>query len=183
MGEKLQFPDTYQLSHHAEERLSNRFLVPKKHIKEWTSNFLTNCTKCDESEYPEYTYEQANGREVYKLYDVIGIIDTKHRKVITLYPIYQPTDTVPMDEATVTDLKRSIDNLEHNYNKEWAKETSDYYAEMAKKCASLSNVKRSDYYDNILSDIQKSEVAIDQANTRRNYRLSTLGMVSKGLND
>lgn len=181
MGETLKFPDTYVLSKHAEERLLHRFAVPSLRIKEWTSNFLTHCTKCEEDEYPEYTYEQAEGREVYKWYDVIGILDTSNRRVVTLYPVYQPKDAVPMDEETIVDLKRSISNLEHSYNKDWAEETAEYFADMAKKCNSLSKVKRPDYYDDIMHDIKESQAAITKANSRKNERISTLGAISKGL--
>ena len=183
MGETLKFPDTYVLSEHAEERLLHRFAVPSPRIKEWTSNFLTHCTKCEEDEYPEYTYKQAEGREVYKWYDVIGILDTYHHRVVTLYPVYQPKDAVPMDEETVVDLKRYISNLEHSYNKDWAEETAEYFSDMTKKCSSLSKVKRPDYYDDIMQDIEESQAAISRANSRKNERISTLGAIAKGLED
>lgn len=181
MGKTLRFPDTYVLSKHAKERLLHRFAVPSSRIKEWISNFLTHCTRCEETEYPEYTYKPAEGREVYRWYDVIGILDTNHRRIVTLYPVYQPKDTVPMDEETVADLKRSISYLEHSYNKNWAEETADYFSDMAKKCNSLSKVKRPDYYDDIMHDIKESQAAISRANSRKNERMSTLEAISKGL--
>lgn len=181
MGETLRFPDKYVLSKHAQERLLHRFAIPSARVKEWTYNFLTHCTKCEETDYPEYTYKQAEGREVYKWYDVIGILDTNSRKIVTLYPVYQPKDTVPMDEETVVDLKRSISHLEYSYNKDWAGETAEYFSDMAKKCNSLAKVKRLDYYDDIMHDIKESQAAISRANSRKNDRISTLLAISKGL--
>ena len=74
MGVK-NFP-LYKVTEHAKERILTRFNITKTEFDGWTSRLLSQ---------GEFIQKQPNNREKYRLNDIVFIIDTHQRQLITVY--------------------------------------------------------------------------------------------------
>ena len=74
MGVK-NFP-LYKVTEHAKERILTRFNITKTEFDGWMSRLLSQ---------GEFVEKQNNNREKYRLHDIVFVIDTRQKQVITVY--------------------------------------------------------------------------------------------------
>ena len=74
MGVK-NFP-LYKVTEHARERILTRFNITKTEFDGWMSRLLSQ---------GEFVERQSNNREKYRLHDIVFIIDTQQKHLITVY--------------------------------------------------------------------------------------------------
>lgn len=74
MGVKS-FP-LYKVTEHAKERILTRFNITKTEFDGWMSRLLSQ---------GEFVEKQNNNREKYRLHDIVFVIDTRQKQVITVY--------------------------------------------------------------------------------------------------
>ncbi|UNL37807.1 hypothetical protein G8B26_05885, partial [Limosilactobacillus reuteri] len=74
MGVK-NFP-LYKVTEHAKDRILTRFNITKTEFDGWMSRLLSQ---------GEFVEKQNNNREKYRLHDIVFVIDTRQKQVITVY--------------------------------------------------------------------------------------------------
>ena len=93
----------YKVTEHAKERIKNRFNITKNEFDVWMTRLLSQST---------YVETQENHREKYRLNDVVLIVDTRQKVVVTVYSenehddinIYNPTN--PEVKSAINDALR-----------------------------------------------------------------------------
>ena len=96
MGVK-NFP-LYKVTEHARERILNRFNITKTEFDGWMTRLLSQ---------GEFVEKQQLNREKYRLNDIVFIIDTRQRHVITVYSINE-NDDVGFKTNTNPEVKSTI---------------------------------------------------------------------------
>lgn len=66
----------YKITDHARVRIQNRFNITKKEMEGWTSRLLSQAI---------YVSRQDHNREKYRLNDIVVIVDTRQKIVVTVY--------------------------------------------------------------------------------------------------
>lgn len=74
MGVK-NFP-LYKITDHSRVRIQNRFNITKNEMEGWMSCLLSQAV---------YVNSQAHNREKYRLNDIVVIVDTRQKVVVTVY--------------------------------------------------------------------------------------------------
>lgn len=74
MGVK-NFP-LYEITDHARVRIQNRFNITKNEMEGWTSRLLSQAI---------YVSSQDHNREKHRLNDIVVIVDTRQKMVVTVY--------------------------------------------------------------------------------------------------
>lgn len=81
MGVK-NFP-LYKITDHARVRIQNRFNITKNEMEGWTSRLLSQAV---------YVSSQDHNREKYRLNDIVVIVDTGQKIVVTVHSENEPDD-------------------------------------------------------------------------------------------
>ena len=66
----------YKITDHARVRIQNRFNITKNDMEAWTSRLLSQAV---------FVSSQDHFREKYRLNDIVVIIDTRQKVVVTVY--------------------------------------------------------------------------------------------------
>lgn len=66
----------YKITDHARVRIQNRFNITKNEMEGWTSRLLSQAV---------YVSSQDHNREKYRLNDIVVIVDTRQKMVVTVY--------------------------------------------------------------------------------------------------
>lgn len=90
----------YKVTEHAKERIQSRFNITKREIDTWLTRLLSQSV---------YVETQENHREKYRLNDVVLIIDTKQRVVVTVYSENEHDD-INISNPTNPEVKSAINN-------------------------------------------------------------------------
>ncbi|MBM7617280.1 hypothetical protein JOC36_000829 [Weissella uvarum] len=90
--------ENYQVSDHAQERLTERFMTSKSHVRAWLTNFNMTAQKVK---------DQNNGTELWRSNDVFMVIDASKKTIVTVYP--KPTSDHIVISDIVTDYKAQAD--------------------------------------------------------------------------
>lgn len=90
----------YKITEHAKERIQSRFNITKGELDTWMTRLLSQST---------YVETQDNHREKYRLNDVVLIIDTRQRVVVTAYSENEHDD-INISNPTNPEVKSAINN-------------------------------------------------------------------------
>lgn len=90
----------YKVTEHAKERIQSRFNITKSELDTWTTRLLSQST---------YVETQENHREKYRLNDVVLIVDTKQRVVVTVYSENEHDD-INISNPTNPEVKSAIND-------------------------------------------------------------------------
>ena len=103
MGVK-NFP-LYKVTEHAKERILTRFNITKTEFDGWMSRLLSQ---------GEFVEKQNNNREKYRLHDIVFVIDTRQKQVITVYSENEHDDNgfkVTTNPEVKTAINEALDLL------------------------------------------------------------------------
>ena len=90
----------YKITEHAKERIQSRFNITNSELDTWTTRLLSQST---------YIETQENHREKYRLNDVVLIVDTKQRVIVTVYSENEHDD-INISNPTNPEVKSAINN-------------------------------------------------------------------------
>lgn len=103
MGVK-NFP-LYKVTEHAKERILTRFNITKTEFDGWMSRLLSQ---------GEFVEKQQDNREKYRLHDIVFIINTRQKQVITVYSENEHDDNgfkVTTNPEVKTAINEALDLL------------------------------------------------------------------------
>lgn len=90
----------YKVTEHAKERIQSRFNITKSELDTWLTRLLSQSV---------YVETQENHREKYRLNDVVLIVDTKQRVVVTVYSDNEHDD-INIGNPINPEVKSAINN-------------------------------------------------------------------------
>ena len=90
----------YKVTDHAKERIQSRFNITKSELDTWLTRLLSQSV---------YVETQENHRGKYRLNDVVLIVDTKQRVVVTVYSENEHDD-INISNPTNPEVKSAINN-------------------------------------------------------------------------
>lgn len=90
----------YKVTEHAKERIQSRFNITKSELDTWLTRLLSQSI---------YVETQENHRKKYRLNDVVLIVDTKQRVVVTVYSENEHDD-INVSNPTNPEVKSAINN-------------------------------------------------------------------------
>lgn len=88
----------YKVTDHARERVQNRFNITKNEMDSWMTRLLSQSV---------FVAKQSNRREKYRLNDIVVIVDTHQKHVITVYSENEHDDNL-ISAPTNPEIKSAI---------------------------------------------------------------------------
>lgn len=95
----------YKITDHARVRIQNRFNITKNDMEAWTSRLLSQAV---------FVSSQDHFREKYRLNDIVVIIDTRQKMIVTVYSENEHDDnsvhsqTNPEVKAVINDALKTM---------------------------------------------------------------------------
>lgn len=88
----------YKVTNHARNRIRSRFNITNNELDAWMIHLFTQCT---------FVEDETDFRKKYRLKDVVLIIDTKQKHVVTVYSENEHDDN-PLKDHTNPEVKSVI---------------------------------------------------------------------------
>lgn len=95
----------YKVTDHARERIQTRFNITKGEVNTWLTRLLAQSV---------FVQKQGNWREKYRLNDIVVIVDTHQKQVITAYSENEHDDnliTTPTNPEVKSAINEALDTL------------------------------------------------------------------------
>ncbi|WP_323058327.1 hypothetical protein [Limosilactobacillus reuteri] len=164
----------YTVTSHAKERVLSRFNITNKEFDDWMTRLLSQST---------YVETQDNNRTKYRYNDIVLIVDSKQKSVVTVYSL-NAHDDIAIHEKTNPEVKATINKALDEFIdqkkrrvainiRDDLKKSLDSNSRMIKRHANYRFTNRAwddflEAFNKIKGQVETAEVIIKEAEMKKN---------------
>lgn len=136
----------YSITKHCKDRLKERFNVIDSEVEHWVQRFMTQAV---------YVSSERDNRQKWRKYDIVMVIDTKQKSIITVYGKSKNEDSVggkPLNPELATKIKEVLNDYTSKKKRNLGASLAEVLQDMAEVSSKMVNPYTNFRYSDLLYD-------------------------------